>query len=261
VNLKNIAGNDVSIFLFRFELRGNGIDFVLNEAIAADMYQDIDEKIKPLVHACCETLLRYGHLSVSNTIMDSNFLATGEFEVMLSKGLGQHFAHDEKERLFQDAKSISDLLAVVMDRRTQELKKGKQRNPPPIEHTPNPRKIKKGLEKLGKTKHLQAKLQWLAEGGQLRPGLRQLRPEDLPPDVTASSGYDHRGHCYIFEHKKFGELGRIVLIKVREQEMLMQAELYKGQEKQESTIAKKKKEIFEKVVTTVNVCFNCNHQK
>ena len=148
--MKNIAGNDASIFLFRFELRGNGIDFVLNEAIAADMYQDIDEKIKPLVHACCETLLRYRHLSVSNTIMDGNFLATGEFEVMLSKGLGRHFVHDEKERLFQDAKNISDLLAVVMDRRTQELKKGKQRNPPPIEHTPNPRKIKKGLEKLEK---------------------------------------------------------------------------------------------------------------
>ena len=124
--MKNIAGNDVSIFLFRFELRGNGIDFVLNEAIAADMYQDIDEKIKPLVHACCETLLRYRHLSVSNTIMDGNFLATGEFEVMLSKGLGRHFAHDEKERLFQDAKNISDLLSVVMDRRTQELNKGKR---------------------------------------------------------------------------------------------------------------------------------------
>jgi hypothetical protein len=199
--------------------------------------------------------LRYRHLSVSNTIMDGNFLVTGEFEVMLSKGLGGHFAHDEKERLFQDAKNIADLLAVVMDRRTQELKKGKQRPPPPIEHTPNPRKIKKGLEKLGKTKHLQAKLQWLTEGGQLRPGLRQLRPEDLPPDVIASSGYDHRGHCYVFEHKKFGELGRIVLIKVLEQEMLMQAELYKGQEKHESTIAKKKKEIFEKVVATVNVCF------
>jgi hypothetical protein len=45
VNLKNIAGNDVSIFLFRFELRGNGIDFVLNEAIAADMYQDVDDTI------------------------------------------------------------------------------------------------------------------------------------------------------------------------------------------------------------------------
>jgi hypothetical protein len=190
--------------------------------------------------------------------MDGNILATGEFKVMLSKGLGRHFAHDEKERLFQDAKNISDLLAVVMDRRTQELKKGKPRNPPPIEYTPSPRKIKKGLEKLGKTKHLQAELQWLAEGRRLRPGLRQLRPEDLPPDVTASSGYDHRGHCYIFEHKKFGELGRIVLIQVREQEMLMQAELYKGQEKQESTITKRKKEIFEKVVATVNDCFDEN---
>lgn len=45
--MKNIAGNDVSIFLFRFELRGNSIDFVLNEVIAEDMYLDIDEKMKP----------------------------------------------------------------------------------------------------------------------------------------------------------------------------------------------------------------------
>lgn len=254
--MKNIAGNDVSIFLFRFELRGNGIDFVLNEAIAEDMYPDIDEKMKPLVHACCETLLRYRQLSVSNTIMDGNILVTGECEVMLSKGLGQYFAHDEKQRLLQDAKNIADLLGKVMDRGTQELEKGIQRNLPPIEHTPAPSKIKKGLEQLGKTKHQQAKMQWLAEGTPLRPGLRQLRPEDLPPDVTASSGYDHRGLCYVFEHKKFGELGRIVLIQVREQEMLMQAELYIGQENQESTIAKKKKAIFEKVVATVNACFN-----
>ena len=157
--MKNIAGNDISIFLFRFELRSYGIDFVLNEVIAADMYQDIDEKMKPLVHACCEKLLRYRYLCVSNIIMDGSFLVTGEFEVMLSKGLGRHFAHDEKERLFQDAKNISDFLAVVMDRRTQELKKGKQLNLPPIEHTKSTRKIKKGLEKLGKTKHLQEKLQ------------------------------------------------------------------------------------------------------
>ena len=57
--MRNIAGNDVSIFLFRFELHGAGIDFVLNEGIAADMYQDLDEQLKPLVHACCETLSRY----------------------------------------------------------------------------------------------------------------------------------------------------------------------------------------------------------
>jgi hypothetical protein len=67
-HLKNVAGNAVSIFLFRFELSGNGINFVLNEAIAADMYPDVDEKLKPLAHACGETLLRYKHLSVSNII-------------------------------------------------------------------------------------------------------------------------------------------------------------------------------------------------
>ena len=259
--MKNIAGNDVSIFLFRFELRGNSIDFVLNEAIVEDMYPEIDEKMKLLVHVCCETLLRYRHLSVSNTIMDGNFLVTGEFEVMLSKGLGLHFAHDEKQRLFQDAKSISDLLGDVMDRRTQEMKKGKQHTPQPINNIPNPRKIKKGLEQLGKEKFFQAELQWIVDGQKIRPGLKQLRPDDLPPDVTVSRGYDHRGHCYVFEHKKYGELGRIVLIKVREQEMLMQADLYLGQEKQDSTIAKKRKVIFEKVVTTVNVCFDGNHQK
>ncbi|OAI06715.1 MULTISPECIES: hypothetical protein [Methylomonas] len=253
--MQNIAGNDVSIFLFRFEIRGHAIDFVLNEAIAEDMYPDIDEKMKPLVHACCETLLRYRHLSVSNTIMDGNFLVTGEFEVMLSKGLGQHFAHDEKQRLFQDAKNIADLLGEVMDRGTQAEKNGIQRNLPPIEHTPNPKKIKKGLEQLGKTKHQQAKRQWLAEGVPIRPGLRQLRPEDLPPHVTASSGYDHRGLCYVFDHKTLGELGRIVMIKAGEQEMLMQADLYVGQETPESAIVKKKKAIFEEVVATVNACF------
>ena len=256
--MKNIAGNDVSIFLFRFELCGDGIDFVLNEAIAADMYRDVDEKMKPLVHACCETILRYRHLSVSDIIMDGNILATGEFEVMLSKGLGGHFAHDEKQRLFLDAKSISDLLTMVIDRRTQELKEGIQGDSRPIKRTAGPKKIKKGLEELAKAKRLQEKSRWLAEGRQLRPGLRQLRPEDLPPGVTASSGYDHRGQCYVFEHEELGELGRIVLTQIGEQEMLMQAELYKGRPKQGSIIVKKKKEIFEKVVAIMNDRFTEN---
>ena len=107
-NVKNLAGNDVSIFLFQFELGSNGIDFVLNKAIAADMYPDLDERIKPLAHACCETLSRYRHLSVSTTIMDGNFLDTGEFEVMLSQGLGRYFPEDEKQQLFQDAKHIAE---------------------------------------------------------------------------------------------------------------------------------------------------------
>src|SRR5919198_6181839 len=128
-HVKNLAGNDVSIFLFRFELSGNGIHFVLNQGIAADMYQDVDEQLKPLAHACCETLLRYKHLSVSHTIMDGNILDTGEFEVMLSRGLGSYFPENEKQQLFQDAKRIADLLIAVMDRRTKEEKEGKQHIP------------------------------------------------------------------------------------------------------------------------------------
>src|SRR5919109_2348511 len=151
-SLKNLAGNDVSIFLFRFDVHGNAIDFVINQAIAADIYPEVDEQLKPLAHACCETLLRYKHLSVSNTIMDGNILDTGEFEVMLSKGLGRHFAETEKQQLFQDAKTIADLLVAVMDRKTQELKEGKQQRPSHMRSAQRPKKIKKGLEELGQVK-------------------------------------------------------------------------------------------------------------
>ena len=257
-NVKNLAGNDVSIFLFRFELSGNGIDFVLKKAIAADMYQDVDGKIKPLAHACCETLLRYRHLSVSNTIMDGNILDTGEFEVMLSKGLGRHFAETEKQQLFQDAKNIADLLIAVMDRKTQELKEGKQQSLPHRRSPQSPKKIKHGLEELGQAKRLQAVWQWLAEGQRLRPGLKQLRPEDLPPGVSAARGYDHRGHCVMFEHNTLGELGKIVLIKIHEGKMLIQAELFKGQDGEESPLVKQKKHVFEQVVATVNNSFDEN---
>jgi hypothetical protein len=55
-----------------------------------------------------------------------------------------------------------------------------------------------------------------------------------------------------------GELGRIVFIQIREQEMLMQAELYQGQDKPESPTAKKRKAVFEQVVATVNAGFDRN---
>src|SRR5438309_966687 len=238
-HLKNVAGNDVSIFLFRFEVIGNGINFVLIKGIASDMYEDVDEKLKPLAHACCETLVRYKHLSISSIIMDGNILDTGEFEVMLSKGLGRHFAETEKQQLFQDAKSIADLLIAVMDRRTKEEKEGLKQRQPPVQYPQNPTNIKKGLEALGKAKRIKAEVQWLAEGKRVRPGLKQLRPEDLPPGVKASRGYDHRGHCLIFEHETLGELGEIVLIKIHDGKMLIQAELYKGQDDMSASLVEK----------------------
>lgn len=257
-NLKNLAGNDVAIFLFRFEIHGNAISFVVNQEIFMDMYDDVDEKMKPLAHACCETLSRYRHLSVSNTIMDGNFLDTGEFEVMLSKGLGKYFPEDEKQRLFQDAKKIADLLNEVMTRRTKEEKEGKPQEATYKDFSPNPKKIKKGLEKLGEARSLQSELQRLVEGKQVRPGLRRLRPEDLPPGVKASRGYDHRGHCYVFEDKTLGELGRIVLINIPDGKTLLQSELYKGQEDEDSPLVQKKKKVFGKIVSTVSDCFDEN---
>ncbi len=190
--------------------------------------------------------------------MDGNILDMGEFEVMLSKGLGRHFADNEKQQLFQDAKNIADLLVAVMDRKTKELKEGKQQNPPHMRSPQSPKKIKQGLEELGHAKRLQAELQWLAEGQRVRPGLKQLRPEDLPPGVRAAGGYDHRGHCLIFEHNTLGELGKIVLINMHDGHMLLQAELYKGQGNVESHLVKQKKQVFEQVVATVNNCFNEN---
>ena len=257
-NLKNLAGNDVAIFLFRFEIRGNAISFVINQEIGMDMYEDIDVKLKPLAHACCETLSRYRHLSVSSTIMDGNFLDTGEFEVMLSRGLGRHFPEDEKQQLFQDAKKIADLLDEVMLRRTNEEKEGKPQGPSYKDFSQNPEQVKKGLEALGNTKGFMAELQWMAEGQQIRPGLRQLTPEDLPVGVKASRGYDHRGQCYVFEHKTLGELGRIVMIKMSEGKMLLQAEICTGQENEKSLLVQKKKKVFGKIVATVNNRFDEN---
>src|SRR2546428_13595833 len=145
------------------------------------------------------------------------------------------------------ALSVADLLVAVMDRRTQELKEGKHQNPPHRRSPQRPKEIRKGLEELGHAKRLQAEWQWLAEGQRLRPGLKQLRPEDLPPGVTAARGYDHRGHCVLFEHETLGELGKIVLMKIHEGKILLQAELCKGLDSEESSLVTQKKHIFEQV--------------
>jgi hypothetical protein len=49
-----------------------------------------------------------------------------------------------------------------------------------------------------------------------------------------------------------------VLIKIREGKMLIQAELYKGQETEKSPLLQKKKNVFAKIVTTVNNRFDEN---
>jgi hypothetical protein len=256
--MKNLAGNDVAIFLFRFDLRGDGIDFVVNEAIAADRYEDVDARLKPLAHACGETLLRYKPLSVSTTMMDGNILASGEFEVMLSSGLGKYFPEAEKQALFEDAKRIADLLVTVMDRRTKEAKEGKRSSPSHKPAPPDPLQVRQGLSRLGEAKRLQAEARWAAAGKRVRPSLKRLRAADLPPGVCAVRGYDQRGHCLTFAHDTLGELGKIVLIKIRDGQMLIQAELYREEEVPDSPQAKRKQRLFEQVVAIVKRNFEEN---
>src|SRR5437764_13117871 len=127
-----------------------------------------------------------------------------------------------------------------------------------MDFSPSTAKIKKGLEKLGEEKSLQSELQWMIEGKKVRPGIKRLTPQDLPPGVNAARGYDHRGQCYVFAHKTLGELGRILVMKTPDDKTLLQAELYTGQETMESPLFKKRKALFGKVVTTVNDRFDEN---
>ncbi len=108
--MKNLAGNDVSIFLFRFELQESALSFVLNEAIAEDLYPDTQTQLLPLIYVCCETLLRYRYRCRTNTIM--NILMDGNLEVMLSPGLGRYLPDREKLYLFSDA---HDMVKILMD--------------------------------------------------------------------------------------------------------------------------------------------------
>jgi hypothetical protein len=257
--LKNLAGHDASIFLFRFDITESGISFVLNEAIAADMYEDIHEKLMPLSHACDETLLRYKELSVSPTIMDGYILTSGEFEVMLNPGLGKYFPEPEKKELFADAKRIADLLIEVMDRRTKEEKEGKQMSKPfRAPASSDPMKVKRGREELGKDKRLRDEFKWSVEGKRVRPGLKRMRPEDLPSGVSALQGYDQRGHCVTFEHETLGYLGRIVLERISDGKMLLQSELFRGEEGEDASIAQERQRLFEQAVATISGFFEDN---
>lgn len=106
------------IFLFRFDVAGNGIDFVLNEQIAADMEPDLEEMLRTLVMPACDLLLMYKHHSKSNPIFKGWIHDSGELEVQLSPGLGQYIEEDTKQLLFENGKLIATVLGEVMNRGT-----------------------------------------------------------------------------------------------------------------------------------------------
>lgn len=176
--------------------------------------------------------------------MDGNILTKGCFEVMLSKGLGRHFVEGEKQNLFKDANEVARLLMEVMDRRTNELEQGTYPGPQPvINKIQRTESTNKGLEALGlKYDSLEA----LSVLDSEHTGLNRLKPDDLPQGVFARKGYDHRGHCYAFEHETLGDLGKIILIDM-EGSTQIEAELYNGY----SGVLPEKQRVLEEIVATV----------
>ncbi|MDY7965539.1 hypothetical protein [Bacillus thuringiensis] len=107
------------IFLYRFDLKDNGIDFVLNEKIAADMLPYDEEMLRPLVASLAETLIFYRAFSKYPTILTSKILDNNELEIMLSEGLGQYIdVYTNNQIIFENGKLIADILIKVMDHYT-----------------------------------------------------------------------------------------------------------------------------------------------
>jgi hypothetical protein len=104
------------IFLYRFDLKDNGIDFVLNEKIAADMLPYYEEMLRPLVASLAEILSFYRAFSKHPTILTGKILDNNELEIMLSEGLGQYIdVYTKNQIIFENGKLIADLLIKVMD--------------------------------------------------------------------------------------------------------------------------------------------------
>lgn len=104
------------IFLYRFDLKDNGIDFVLNEQIAADMLPYYEEMLRPLVASLAETLSFYRAFSKHPTILTGKILDNNELEIMLSEGLGQYIdVYTKNQIIFENGKLIADILIKVMD--------------------------------------------------------------------------------------------------------------------------------------------------
>lgn len=235
--MKNLAGNDISLFLFRFIIRHHGISFVMNEAIAEDLYPDTELKLKPIVHACSETLLRYKDHCNEETIMDGNILVDGDFEVMLATGLGRHFITEEKNNLFSDAHEIAKLLMDVMDKRTVEIESGEYLGPQAvISSISRTGMMNKEFEALG---NKQKDINLLH--------IPLLTQDELPSGVTAKVSYDHRGHCMVYQHDTLGMIGKIVLIDGFLPQIA--AELSKEQ----SEYFDIKKELMDQIITAIEL--------
>ncbi|TKH19522.1 hypothetical protein FC697_20125 [Bacillus wiedmannii] len=109
------------IFLFRFDVTDKGMDFILNEEIAKDMYPDLEEMLRDLVKSLCSILEYYKVYNKEKTIFSGVIHDNGEAEVTLSKGLGKYIdLYTKNQIIFDHGKLITELFTTIMDRRSAE---------------------------------------------------------------------------------------------------------------------------------------------
>lgn len=92
----------------------------------------------------------------------------------------------------------------------------------------------------------------------MKKNIRQLKPEDLPEGVITNLGEDSRGRCYVFDHVKYGRLGRLVMITIAENTQKLQYDFFEGDEARDSKNYQIRIEIFKEVVQIVNQAFEGN---
>ncbi|WP_028777303.1 hypothetical protein [Shimazuella kribbensis] len=108
------------IFLFQSDVTGSGINFVLNEQIARDMYPDLVEKMRPIIVETCDVLQNYKQHSKGNPILEVVIQDNEDVTVDLSPGLGKFIDEHTRRAIFENAKQIALILGEVMNRKTLE---------------------------------------------------------------------------------------------------------------------------------------------
>jgi hypothetical protein len=104
------------IFLYRFDVKENGIQFVLNKQIALLIcfHTMIFCLLRPLVTVLAETLQLYCLLRKEPTLLTSNMRENGEIEVILNQELEQCIdGYTTNHIILKNGKRIADILIEI----------------------------------------------------------------------------------------------------------------------------------------------------
>lgn len=89
---------------------------------------------------------------------------------------------------------------------------------------------------------------------------KRLKPEDMPPGVTVSLGYDDRGRCYLFDHFRYGHLGKLIVIDLFPN-TLLNAEIVNRREYESQFDYDERETIFNKAIMTISDAVNKSSRK